>query len=519
MRDPYLPQIVGLLAAGLTSTALSISGYLHQPETFRFLGTQLTYQAAYRKIPLSLLGTGFCVSAWLLTQTRRDYRSQYKEWERQQLLRQSQLQAIQQQSDLQGYSQLAQLQTAEKFYPQLAPYLEVEDAQYEDVAAPLPPNNAQPQAVGHAPGQPPEPVTPASYPTAAATGDTTAYLQNFLEYPGLLFGGMGAGKSWTARYLVMQKVRAGHQVVVLDPHAANHEWKGIRHIGAGMDYRAIAEFLKWYLDEIERRYQEFNRSGLTEEDWQETLRQQQRITSVVSEEMTNWADRLPGDIGSKFFKSAMSDSRKVLMPPLFVAHDRTLSALGDAKGIARLRDAALLELELIPTIHPTTRKPVSSGQGKLKLPGHAEWLPVELPRIERKLTDFTPWTQPQTPPQPVPQTPPKTPPVQPSQPPDLRTQLVDFLKDCWQVEAPSDEPTSTRSRLDSLPTSDLKNLGAYLRKKGAIAVRDLKKSWGKNNGLNAEQVTELLLELINLNLIETFSDGTSRAEWVRWVET
>jgi hypothetical protein len=56
--------------------------------------------------------------------------------------------------------------------------------------------------------------------------------------------------------------------------------------------------------------------------------------------MTNWADRLPGDIGSRFFKSAMSDSRKVLMPPLFVAHDRTLTALGDAKGIARLRDAA-----------------------------------------------------------------------------------------------------------------------------------------------------------------------------------
>ncbi|XGV94244.1 MAG: hypothetical protein ACAF41_00075 (plasmid) [Leptolyngbya sp. BL-A-14] len=175
-----------------------------------------------------------------------------------------------------------------------------------------------------APGQPSVPVTPTSDPTS----DPTAYLQNFLEYPGLLFGGMGAGKSWTARYLVMQKVRAGHQVILLDPHAANHEWKGIRHIGAGMDYRAIAEFLRWYLDEIERRYQEFNRSGLTEEDWQQSLRHQQRITSVVSEEMTNWADRLPGDIGSKFFKSAMSDSRKVLMPPLFVAHDRTLSALG-----------------------------------------------------------------------------------------------------------------------------------------------------------------------------------------------
>lgn len=511
MKDPYLPQILGLLAAGMTSTALAVSGYLHQPETFRFLGTQLTYQAAYRKIPLSLMGTGLCVSAWLLTQTRRDYRRQYEEWERQMLLKQGQMQAIAHHAELEGYQQVAQLQAAERLYPQMAPYLEaVQDAVYQDVSAPQQQATPQPQAEASVPGQPAMPVTPTSDPTA----DPTAYLQNFLEYPGLLFGGMGAGKSWTARYLVMQKVRAGHQVILLDPHAANHEWKGIRHIGAGMDYQAIATFLKWYLDEIERRYQEFNRSGLTEEDWQESLRQQQRITSVVSEEMTNWADRLPGDIGSKFFKSAMSDSRKVLMPPLFVAHDRTLSALGDAKGIARLRDAALLELELIPTIHPTTRKPVSSGKGKLKLPGHAEWLAVALPPIERKITDFTLWTQPPTPAPPVP-----PPPAPPSQTPDLRTQLVDFLQDCWQADVPPNAPQSTRGRLEALPTSDLKNLGLYLRKKGQITVRDVKKSWGKNNGLNGEQVQELLLELINLNLIETFADGTSRAEWVRWLET
>jgi hypothetical protein len=87
-----------------------------------------------------------------------------------------------------------------------------------------------------------------------------------------------------------------------------------------------------------------------------------------------------------------------------------------------------------------TRKPVSSGKGKLKLPGHAEWLGVELPKVERKLTDFTQWTQPQTQTQSVSPTPPKTPPVQPSQPPDFRTQVVGFLKDCWQAEAPQDEP-------------------------------------------------------------------------------
>ncbi len=512
MKDPYLPQILGLLAAGMTATGLSISGYLHQNESFRFLGTELTYPAAYRKIPLSLVGSGFCISAWLLTQSRRDYRRQYEEWERQMMLKRSQMDAIAHQAELEGYSQIAQLQAAERLYPAMAPYLDdVQDAEYQEIAAQ---QQSTPQATAAAPGQ--VPATPTSDPTV----DPTAYLQNFLEYPGLLFGGMGAGKSWTARYLVMQKVRAGHQVVVLDPHAASHEWKGVRHVGAGMDYRAIAEFLSWYLDEIERRYQEFNKSGLSEEDWQQSLRQQGRIISVVCEEMTNWADRLPGDIGSRFFKSAMSDSRKVLMPPLFVAHDRTLSALGDAKGVARLRDAALLELELIPTIHPTTRKPVSSGQGKLKLPGHGEWLAVELPRCDRKITDFTVYQQPQYPTFQQPSTPQPQPTQSTQKPqPDFRAQVTSWLRDCWEAELPQDESKAAPSRIDSLPDGNLKNLAAYLRKKGEMAVREVKQNWGKNNALNSEQVQDLLIELIEMNLIETFSPLTSRAEWVRWAET
>jgi hypothetical protein len=121
---------------------------------------------------------------------------------------------------------------------------------------------------------------------------------------------MGAGEKLDGALSRDGKGASGTSSDFARPARGNHEWKGSGISVPGMDYPAIAEFLQWYLDEIERRYQEFNRSGLTEEDWQQSLRQQQRITSVVSEEMTNWADRLPGDIGSKFFKSAMSDSRK-----------------------------------------------------------------------------------------------------------------------------------------------------------------------------------------------------------------
>jgi len=33
-------------------------------------------------------------------------------------------------------------------------------------------------------------------------------------------------------------------------------------------------------------------------------------------------------------------------------------------------------------------KPVSSGRGRLKLPGHSQWLDVSLPEVKRKVTDF-----------------------------------------------------------------------------------------------------------------------------------
>jgi hypothetical protein len=160
-----------------------------------------------------------------------------------------------------------------------------------------------------------------------------------------------------------------------------------------MDYRAIAEFLQWYLDEIERRYQEFNRSGLTEEDWQQSLRQQQRITSVVSEEMTNWADRLPGDIGSKFFKSAMSDSRKVLMPPLFVAHDRTLTALGMPKG---LPGYGMRRCWNWSSSHDPPHDAQASFQWSRQIEAarSCRVVAVTLPQIERKITDFTHWSSP-----------------------------------------------------------------------------------------------------------------------------
>lgn len=235
---------------------------------------------------------------------------------------------------------------------------------------------------------------------AIAEVDKYKWIKNTIGYPTLIFGGMGAGKSWTTREIIWKKVQAGWNIVALDPHGTSVEWRGVRLITG---YKEIAEFMQWYMDEMRQRYEDYRNSGLTEEQWTEQLRNKGKMLSVICEEFTTWTDNIvepmpnncnednwkpdPDFIG-KWFRCAMTESRKQLMIPLFVAHDRTMEILAKAKGLSKLRDAALLEVELIATIDPITTEAKASGMGKIKLPGHGQWIDIQLPKLKAKRIDF-----------------------------------------------------------------------------------------------------------------------------------
>ncbi|MEA5605999.1 hypothetical protein, partial [Nostoc sp. UHCC 0252] len=236
---------------------------------------------------------------------------------------------------------------------------------------------------------------------AIAPTDKYRWINNTIGYPTLIFGGMGAGKSWTTREIIWHKRTAGwNQIFVLDPHGTEVEWRGVNLITG---YREIADFMQWYMAEMRRRYKAYRESGMVEEQWTQHLRDTNQHFCVVAEEFTTWTDNIvepmpddcedekwkpdPDFIG-KWFRCAMTESRKQLMIPLFVAHDRTMEILAKAKGLSKLRDAALLEVELIATIDPITTEAKASGQGKIKLPGHGQWIDIELPKIDHKRIDF-----------------------------------------------------------------------------------------------------------------------------------
>lgn len=196
------------------------------------------------------------------------------------------------------------------------------------------------------------------------SSDRHEWMQDLLSYPSvLIWGAPGAGKSTFAEWLVKERVKLDHKLEILDPHRQYGQWDGLDVFGDGMDYAGIDDRLKEFADLVESRYlarskrPDFNPRPLT----------------VLAEEFTQWSKKCPH--APAFFEMSVSDIRKINCHVVYVSHNRTLSALGGAKGLAATRDSALLELELLAKVDDATGKAVPAMRGMLKYPGRA---PIEV---------------------------------------------------------------------------------------------------------------------------------------------
>ena len=178
------------------------------------------------------------------------------------------------------------------------------------------------------------------------------------NYPSvLIYGAPGSGKTTFAEQEVKRRLAAGHRVIVCDPHAAYGAWAGCEVVGGGMNYAAIDAKLEWFATEVRRRYKRI------ESEPNPTF---QPLT-LCCDEFTNWAGRCSA--ASEFFQSALSDIRKAKMFGLIVSHTRTMAGLANAAGMAKLRDEALLEVELLGQQCPKTGDAVPRYEAVIKLPG------------------------------------------------------------------------------------------------------------------------------------------------------
>ncbi|MEG4292938.1 hypothetical protein Q5692_30180 [Microcoleus sp. C2C3] len=178
------------------------------------------------------------------------------------------------------------------------------------------------------------------------------------NYPSvLIYGAPGSGKTTFSEQEVKRRLEAGHKVIVCDPHAAYGAWQGCEVVGGGMNYAAIDAKLEWFALEVRRRYK------IIESQPNPTF---QPLT-LVCDEFTNWAGRCSA--AGEFFQSALSDIRKAKMFGLIVSHTRTMAGLANAAGMAKLRDEALLEIELLGQQCPKTGNAVPRYEAVVKLPG------------------------------------------------------------------------------------------------------------------------------------------------------
>ena len=225
----------------------------------------------------------------------------------------------------------------------------------------------------------------AASPSAPTTPSSTKWINNFISQTALIWGNQGSGKSWMARYIAKLKKDKGYRVVVLDPDSNRAEWQGV---DSYHDIEEITDFLRWYVEELKGRYKTFNASNMSEDEWREKLWANGLALALVCEEVTTYVDLIEDkELLTQFFRLGLTKSRKQEMPLTFVSHNNNQTALGGIKGLANLIEK-MLQLELQTDIDPETLQPVASGKGAVKLDGSNQWVPVVLPKLTQKITNF-----------------------------------------------------------------------------------------------------------------------------------
>ena len=99
---------------------------------------------------------------------------------------------------------------------------------------------------------------------------------------------------------------------------------------------------------------------------------------------------------------------------------------------------------------------------------------------------------------------------------------VEQLEKTYQMDAVEPpairEVVPTQNSFENLP-EPLKDVARYIHSKGGELAVSTLKDWGRarrSNPLNSEAIDHLLIELMELHLISTFTPTEGKGEWIKW---
>jgi hypothetical protein len=283
----------------------------------------------------------------------------------------------------------------------------------------------------------------------------------------LICGPQGSGKTSIALRLLADRASQGHQVQVLDPHAAKGQWP-YETIGAGKDYRAIDAAIKDWIDGVEGYYRAIA---------QDANAPTPKPRSLLCEELTQWSDLVAS--APKMVRVACSDIRKAKRYLVAVSHGRTLATIGGAKGYRSTIDNAAMVIEL-----DRADDELGASTGRLYRPGNPEPVPIAIERFGS------------LPPAPM------SPAIAPVQHLDDRA----LLTRCWDSaievghETIADEaiaPTEHQQELINL-------LVEISRKSGSVSAADCQRSSRKFKAISPDDIRALFLiaQAIGLGMVD-----------------
>lgn len=142
----------------------------------------------------------------------------------------------------------------------------------------------------------------------------------------MLAGRTDAGKTTLAQAILIERVLSGDEIYVIDPHDQPRKWLGIDAVGGGRNYDEVLSTLDVLLDEMDKRYKEYDNGKDTAEFTRLTV-----FVDEVPSIMTYCTE--DGPQGSlrrwkTFVKSLGSEARKVRMSVILMTQSHLVQDIG-----------------------------------------------------------------------------------------------------------------------------------------------------------------------------------------------